>query len=77
MTALFLSQESGQKEQTVPTSMPCAGHMTDPCWPLLMTLAKCTCSPSPAVSQGSVMFAHTETQKISVSFYFPHFLRKS
>lgn len=62
----FLSQESGQKEQTAQTSMLCAGHMTDPCWPLLMTLAKCTCSPSPAVSQGSVMFARTETQKISV-----------
>lgn len=61
-------------EQTVQTSMPCAGHMTGPCWPPLMTLAKCTCSPSPAVSQGSVVFAHTQTQKIGcrefLSFFF-------
>lgn len=55
----LLSQESGQKEQTAQTSMPCAGHMAAPCWPLLMTLAKCTCFPSPAAIQGSVMFAHT------------------
>lgn len=66
----FFPQESGQMEQTVQTSMPCAGHMTGPCWPPLMTLAKCTCSPSPAVSQGSVMFAHTQTQKIGVRVFW-------
>lgn len=53
------TQEFGQMEQTAQTSTPCAGHMTDPCWPLLMTLAKCTCSPSPALSQGSVAITHS------------------
>lgn len=53
-------QESGQMEQMAQTSMPRAGHMMDPCWPLLMTLAKCTCSPSPALNQGSVMLTHSD-----------------
>lgn len=52
-------------EQTAQTSTPRAGHMTDPCWPLLMTLAKCTCSPSPALIQGSVML-HTHSYTASV-----------
>lgn len=64
---VFLSfcvlQESGQMEQMAQTSMLCAGHMMDPCWPLLMTLAKCTCSPSPALNQGSVMLTHSDKHK--------------
>lgn len=64
---VFLSfcvlQESGQMEQMAQTSMLRAGHMMDPCWPLLMTLAKCTCSPSPALNQGSVMLTHSDKHK--------------
>lgn len=60
------SQECGQMEQTAQTSTPCAGHMTAPCWPLPMTLAKCTCSPSPALNQGSVVFTRGSTQHITV-----------
>lgn len=56
-------QESGQMEQMAQTSMLRAGHMMDPCWPLLMTLAKCTCSPSPALNQGSVMLTHSDKHK--------------
>lgn len=69
--ALAVSQEFGQMEQTAPTSTPCAGHMTDPCWPLLMTLAKCTCSPSPRLNQGSVAFARSRSHaRVHVSLLF-------
>lgn len=67
--SLFLSKEFGRMEQTAQTLMLCAGHMTDPCWPLPMTLAKCTCSPTPALNQGSVMFTCTETRHISFSVH--------
>lgn len=67
--SLFLSKESGRMEQTAQTLMPCAGHMTDPCWPLLMTLEKYTCSRTPALNQGSVMFTCTQTQRISISVH--------
>lgn len=56
-------QESGQMEQMAQTSMLRAGHMMDPCCPVLMTLAKCTCSPSPALNQGSVMLTHSDKHK--------------
>lgn len=63
--SLSLPQEFGQTEQTAQTLMLCAGHMTDPCWPLLMTLEKCTCSPTPALNQGSVVFTHRCTVFLS------------
>lgn len=66
--SLFLSQEFGQTEQTAQTLMLCAGHMTDPCWRLLMTLEKCTCSPTPALNQGSVGFSHRHAASVFLSF---------
>lgn len=70
--SLCLSQEYGQMEQTAQTSTPCAGHMTDPCWPLPMTLAKCTCSPSPPLNQGSVRFTHYECVSVHTLFLYWH-----
>lgn len=48
----FVSQEFGRNQPTARTSTPRAARTLPLCWPLPMTLAKCTCSPSPVLNQG-------------------------